>query len=263
MIETAQGQPILRLESVSKHFGGLIAVDNLSFEVFPGQIVGIIGPNGAGKTTVFNLISGISSATSGEVNFGGCQITSLKPYEIAKLGMARTFQEIHLFKGLTVLENVKAAGFKSTNYSLVEALSWIGRVRWQERELTEESLALLDRFGLTAYAGNRADDLPYGLQKRLEIVKALITHPRLILLDEPAAGLNTDETLELMELIQEIRDEFDLTILVIEHAMEVIGGVSDFVIVVNFGQKLAAGTWEEIHQNEQVICCYLGEESPC
>lgn len=263
MTDVAREQPILRLNKVSKHFGGLIAVNELSMEIYPGQIVGIIGPNGAGKTTVFNLISGISKATSGEVEFSGKVITHLNPFEIARAGMARTFQEIHLFKGMSVLENIKAAGFMSTNYSLFEAFLPLGRVKRQEKSLTERSLELLDRFGLREYLNHRADDLPYGFQKRLEIAKALITNPRLVLLDEPMAGLNTEETLELMQLIRKIRDEFNLTILVIEHAMEVIQEITDYIVVVNFGQKLADGTWEEIRQNEQVISCYLGEENPC
>lgn len=254
-----QERPILRLTDVSKSFGGLVAVNHLSFEVSDGMILGLIGPNGAGKTTVFNLISGISPPTSGSIEFRGEDITQWRSYRIAQAGLARTFQEIHLFKGLSVLENVKAAGYLRNYYSLGEALFWMGRVRKAEKELEERALALLDRFNLSKYAHAQAEELPYGMQKRLEIVKALITEPRVILLDEPAAGLNPDETLELMTLIKEMRTEYKLTILVIEHDMSVIQGVSDKVIVINFGQKLVEGCWEEINCHEEVIRCYLGE----
>ncbi len=251
---------ILRLKSVSKRFGGLTAVDNLSFDVCYGQILGLIGPNGAGKTTVFNLISGISPADSGKVEFMGEDITNLKSYMIAKRGISRTFQEIRLFKGLSVLDNVKVAGYMSSHYSLMEALFHIGRVSLEEQKLTERSVYLLNRFGLADFVYVQADDLPYGLQKRLEIVKALITNPRLVLLDEPAAGLNTEETLALMDLVKEIKSELNLTILIIEHTMELIQGITDHVIVMNFGQKIAEGTWDNICKNKEVVNCYLGEE---
>lgn len=254
----AHAEVILELDRVTKRFGGLVAVNELSFRVTRGQILGLIGPNGAGKTTVFNLISGISPATSGQVRLEGRVITGRAPHHIAGMGMKRTFQEIHLFKGLSVLDNVKAAAHLNTRYSLAEALVWLGRTGREERRVTAESLALLDRFGLAGFARTRADDIPYGYQKRLEVVKALITRPKVLLLDEPAAGLNTDETLELMGLIREAREQLGLTILIIEHAMEVIQGISDHVVCINFGTKLAEGVWDEVHTNEEVIRCYLG-----
>ncbi|MGE5506945.1 MAG: ABC transporter ATP-binding protein [Chitinophagales bacterium] len=256
--QSHEPEVMLELDRVSKRFGGLVAVNELSFQVRRGQVLGLIGPNGAGKTTVFNLISGISPATSGQVKLGGQVVTGRPPHQIAQLGLARTFQEIHLFKGLSVLDNVKAAAYRGTHYSLLEALTWLGRTGRQERQLTAEAMTLLGRFGLADFAKAQADDLPYGLQKRLEVVKALITHPKVLLLDEPAAGLNTDETFELLELIKEVRREFGLTVLVIEHAMEVIEGISDHVVCINFGTKLAEGNWDEVHTNEEVIRCYLG-----
>lgn len=254
----AQSGAMLELDRVSKRFGGLVAVNELSFAVERGQILGLIGPNGAGKTTVFNLISGISPATSGQIRLEGQVITGRPPHHISRMGMKRTFQEIHLFKGLSVLENVKAAAHLDTRYSLAEALAWAGRTGREERRITADAMALLERFGLAELAPARADDIPYGLQKRLEVVKALVSRPKVLLLDEPAAGLNTDETLELMELIREARREMDLTILIIEHAMEVIQGISDHVVCINFGTKLAEGDWDSVHTNEEVVRCYLG-----
>lgn len=253
-----QTDVVLELDRVSKRFGGLVAVNELTFQVKRGQVLGLIGPNGAGKTTVFNLISGISPATAGDIILDGQIVTGRPPHQIAKLGLKRTFQEIHLFRGLTVLENVKAAAHLETRYSLWEALAWAGRTGREERRIRERALALLESFGLAKFAKAQADDLPYGLQKRLEVVKALVTEPKVLLLDEPAAGLNTDETLELMELIRDVRRETGLTILIIEHAMEVIQGISDHVVVINFGTKLAEGDWHEVHTNEEVIRCYLG-----
>lgn len=254
----AKTDVILELDRVSKRFGGLVAVNELSFAVRRGQILGLIGPNGAGKTTVFNLISGISPATAGEVRLEGRVITGRPPHHISQMGMKRTFQEIHLFRGLSVLENVKAAAHLQTRYSLAEALAWAGRTGREERRITAESMALLERFGLAHVARAKAEDIPYGFQKRLEVAKALITRPKVLLLDEPAAGLNTQETLELMELIRTARQEMELTILIIEHAMEVIQGISDHVVCINFGTKLAEGDWDEVHTNEEVIRCYLG-----
>lgn len=255
---TDQVEVVLKVEHLCKHFGGLVAVDNLSFTVGDGQIVGIIGPNGAGKTTVFNLISGISEPTDGEIFLEGECITSQSSNQVAMLGMRRTFQEIHLFRGLTVLQNVKSAAYRQMNYSLFDALLWSKKLRSQERAVTDQAMELLERFGLAEAATEPADSLPYGMQKRLEIVKAIVSNPKLLLLDEPAAGLNTGETIELMYLIRKIRDEMDTTVLIIEHSMEVIEGICDHVIVMNFGTKLAEGSWDAVHTNEEVIRCYLG-----
>ncbi|MGI6567393.1 MAG: ABC transporter ATP-binding protein [Firmicutes bacterium] len=249
---------MLEVKDLSKQFGGLVAVDHMCFSVDPQQIVGIIGPNGAGKTTVFNLISGIIPPTSGKILLDGNCITSQSCHQVAMLGMRRTFQEIHLFRGLTVLQNVKSAAYRQMDYSLVDALLWSRRLRSEERAITELAMELLDRFDLAGTAHERADSLPYGMQKRLEIVKAIVSSPKVLLLDEPAAGLNPGETIELMELIHKIREEMDMTILIIEHSMEVIEGICDNVIVMNFGKKLAEGSWEEVQTNEEVIRCYLG-----
>jgi len=220
--------------------------------------MGIIGPNGAGKTTAFNLISGISAPTYGEIFLEDQRITGRPSHQVALLGMRRTFQEIHLFRGLTVLQNVKSAAYRQMTYSLLDALRWSRKMRIQEASVTDQAMDLLDRFGLAEFADETADSLPYGMQKRLEIVKAIITNPKVLLLDEPAAGLNTGETVDLMRLIRKIRDEMDMTILIIEHSMEVIEGICDHVLVMNFGTKLAEGPWERVHTNEEVIRCYLG-----
>ncbi|MGB4337831.1 MAG: ABC transporter ATP-binding protein [Bacillota bacterium] len=251
-------QVVLKVDNLCKRFGGLVAVDNLSFAVYKGQIMGIIGPNGAGKTTAFNLISGVSSPTCGDIFLCENRITGFPSHQVALLGLRRTFQEIHLFRGLTVLQNVKSAAFHQMDYSLADALAWSRRLRTQERDVTARSMELLERFGLAEMANEPADSLPYGMQKRLEIVKAIVTNPKVLLLDEPAAGLNPAETLELMELVRKLRDEMDMTILIIEHSMEVIEGICDHVVVMNFGTKLAEGSWEEVHTNEEVIRCYLG-----
>lgn len=255
---TAQAKVILKTDGLFKHFGGLVAVDNLSISVYAGQIVGIIGPNGAGKTTAFNLISGVSKPTGGEIFLEEQCITSYPSHQVALLGMRRTFQEIHLFRGLTVLQNVKSAAYRQMTYSFLDAITWSRKLRNQEQAITARAMDLLTRFGLAKFAMEPADSLPYGMQKRLEIVKAVVTYPKLLLLDEPAAGLNTQETLELMELICRIRNEMDMTVLIIEHSMEIIGGICDHVIVMNFGTKLAEGPWDEVHTNEEVIRCYLG-----
>ena len=255
---TAQTGVILRTEHLSKQCGGLIAVDSLSISIHAGQIVGIIGPNGAGKTTAFNLISGVTVPTGGEIFLEDQCITSYPSHQVALLGLRRTFQEIHLFRGLTVLQNVKSAAYRQMTYSLRDAIAWSKKLREQEQAVIDQAMTLLERFGLAEFAMEPADSLPYGMQKRLEIVKAVVTFPKLLLLDEPAAGLNTQETIELMELICKIRDEMDMTVLIIEHSMEIIGGICDHVIVMNFGTKLAEGSWDEVHTNEEVIRCYLG-----
>jgi branched-chain amino acid transport system ATP-binding protein len=255
---TTHTEVILKTDGLSKHFGGLIAVDNLSISVHAGQIVGLIGPNGAGKTTAFNLISGVTAPTGGEIFLRDHCITSHPSHQVALLGLRRTFQEIHLFRGLTVLQNVKSAAYRQMTYSLLDAITWSRKLRDQEQDVIAQAMALLERFGLAEFAMDPADSLPYGMQKRLEIVKAVVTNPTMLLLDEPAAGLNTQETIELMELICKIRDEMNMTILIIEHSMEIIGGICDHVIVMNFGTKLAEGSWDEVHKNEEVIRCYLG-----
>lgn len=249
---------ILEIRNLTKKFGGLAAVNDVSFNVPENGIVGLIGPNGAGKTTIFNLVTGVYSITSGSVLFNGTGIAGLPPYRIADLGITRTFQNIRLFKNLTVFENVLTACHMSAKYSLVESILRLPRFRREEKELYAKAESLLEIMGLTARRDLVANNLPYGMQRRLEIVRAMALDPKLILLDEPAAGMNPDETEQLMKLIGRLRDEFKITVLVIEHHMDLIMGICDRIIVLNFGIKLAEGTAHEVANDEKVIEAYLG-----
>lgn len=257
---------ILEIKNLTKKFGGLAAVNDVSFCVPENGIVGLIGPNGAGKTTIFNLVTGVYSITSGSVMFNGSSIGGLPPYKIADLGITRTFQNIRLFKNLTVFENVLTACHMSAKYNLVESILRLPRFRREEKELHAKAERLLEIMGLTERKDLIANNLPYGMQRRLEIVRAMALDPKLILLDEPAAGMNPDETEQLMKLIGRLRDEFKITVLVIEHHMDLIMGVCDRIIVLNFGIKLAEGTAHEVANDEKVIEAYLGtaeEASSC
>ncbi len=251
---------ILELKNLTKTFGGLTAVGNVDFEVPKDGISGLIGPNGAGKTTIFNLITGVYKVTDGKIIFKGQDITNQEPYKIAGSGITRTFQNIRLFKKLTVYENVLTACHANANYNLLESVLRTPKCRKQEKELEEKANNLLDIMGLHDRKDLIANNLPYGLQRRLEIARALALNPELLLLDEPAAGMNPDETVQLMTLIADIRPKFNLSVLIIDHHMDLIMGICEKIMVLNFGCKLAEGTPQEIQNNPKVVEAYLGVE---
>ncbi len=245
-------------EGVCKRFGGLQAVDNFSMDMDSGEIVGIIGPNGAGKTTVFNLITGMENPDSGKIYFERDYIVGKAPHEISKMGIARTFQNIRLLDYLTVLENIKIAYHRHITYNIIDASLRLPKYFSVEKEITEKSFEFLRVFGLEGAAFELASSLPYGKRRKLEIARALATEATLLLLDEPAAGLNPRETSELTDLIRKIRDDFRISILLIEHDMNLVMNLCERVIVLNFGKLIAQGTPEEVKNNNDVIEAYLG-----
>jgi branched-chain amino acid transport system ATP-binding protein len=252
-------RPLLDASQVTIRFGGLTAVSDFNLEVHPHQLVGLIGPNGAGKTTIFNMLTGVYKPTEGNIRVGGVSTHSLKPYQITRLGLARTFQNIRLFKEISVLDNVKIGAHIHYAYSGAAAVLQTERFHRDESDAEQSAMELLKLFELDGRADEAAKNLPYGDQRRLEIARALAAQPKLLLLDEPAAGLNTGETLRLMDKIHEIRDAFDVAVLLIEHNMELVMGICQRVFVLNFGKTIAVGTPEEIRSNDAVIEAYLGE----
>lgn len=255
---------MLRLNNVTMRFGGVVAVNDFNLNIEKGQIVGLIGPNGAGKTTVFNVITGVYKPTEGQVLFSINEeehsLVGKRPDEIAKLGICRTFQNIRLFKDLSVLDNVFIGNHLRIRSNVFSSILRTPNYVKEENEMIEKSLYLLERVGLVNEKDEKAYSLPYGKQRRLEIARALATEPRLLLLDEPAAGMNPQESRELMDFIQDIKDEFDLTIFLIEHHMEVVMGICENILVLDHGELIAQGTPEAIQNNQRVVEAYLGVE---
>ncbi|MEK6528657.1 MAG: ABC transporter ATP-binding protein [Nitrospirota bacterium] len=250
---------ILEVRALTKTFGGLKAVEEVSFRVSRGIILSIIGPNGAGKTTLFNCITGVFPLTGGQVLFDGKDITRKKPYEITKMRIARTFQNIRLFSNMTVMENVMVGLHTRSKEGLIAAIAKTKKFLKEEAEIKSKALEFLEFVGIDDYAGSLAGNLPYGDQRRLEVARALAAEPEILLLDEPAAGMNPQETGELMKLINRIK-EWGKTVILIEHDMKVVMGISDRIIVLDHGVKIAEGNPKEIQNNTDVITAYLGKE---
>lgn len=250
---------MLEVKGLSIAFGGLKAVDNFSIVIEKGQLYGLIGPNGAGKTTVFNLLTGVYKPDTGTILLDGLNITGRNTIEINKDGIARTFQNIRLFKELSVLDNVKSALHHHYPYSTIEGILRLPRYYKMEHAMDERAMELLRVFGLEGERDYKASNLPYGKQRKLEIARALATEPKLLLLDEPAAGMNPNETAELMETIRFVQKEFGMTILLIEHDMKLVSGICERLTVLNFGQILAEGATSDVLHDKQVVAAYLGE----
>ena len=250
---------LLEVNALGISFGGLKAVDQFHISIEKKDLYGLIGPNGAGKTTVFNLLTGVYQPNTGEILLSGENIVGSSCIEINKKGIARTFQNIRLFDKLTVLDNVKAGFFQENSYSFIEGIFRLPRYFQKEKEMSDRALDLLSVFHLEEHALDLAGNLPYGKQRKLEIARALATNPSLLLLDEPAAGMNPNETEELMDTIRLVRDRFDMTILLIEHDMKLVSGICDRLTVLNFGQVLTEGKTQEVLHDEKVIKAYLGE----
>lgn len=250
---------LLEVKNLGIVFGGLHAVENFNLSLEKGSLYGLIGPNGAGKTTVFNLLTGVYKPTTGSFSLDGKKLTGKPPVEISKAGIARTFQNIRLFKNLSVIDNVKLGLHNQMKYSTLEGILRLPRFFTTEKKMNEKAMELLKVFGLENEASTLADNLPYGKQRKLEIARALATNPKLLLLDEPAAGMNPSETQELMDTIRFVRDRFNMTILLIEHDMKLVSGICEEVTVLNFGQELAKGKTSVVLNDPEVIKAYLGD----
>jgi branched-chain amino acid transport system ATP-binding protein len=257
---TAAHAPLLEISNLSVRFGGLTALSNFNFSLAPGELIGLIGPNGAGKTTTFNVVTGVYAPSSGAVRLGGIQLAGRKPFRTNRLGVARTFQNIRLFGGLSVLDNVIVAFGQSLRHGFAEVVLRTPRSTRQERQCEEHAMDLLKTFALDDRADAPASSLAYGQQRRLEIARALATGPKILLLDEPAAGMNPQEKRELMDLIRFIRDRFSLGIWLIEHDMQLVMGICERITVLDHGETIAVGTPREVQNNQKVIDAYLGVE---
>lgn len=257
-------EPILEVKNLTKNFGGLCAVSNVSMTINQGELIGLIGPNGAGKTTLFNLLTGVYEPSSGliELNEDGqkIQLGGLKPYKITSYGISRTFQNIRLFKAMTVLENVKVAMHKNVRYGTIAAILRLPSYYSEEKWIEEKACELLREVGLYSKRNEMATNLPYGEQRRLEIARALAIQPKILFLDEPAAGMNPQETADLTKLIHHIREKYKLTVILIEHDMSLVMNICERIYVLDYGKMIANGSPEEIKNNEFVIKAYLGEE---
>lgn len=249
---------LLEVKNLGISFGGLRAVNAFNIEIEKGQLYGLIGPNGAGKTTIFNLLTGVYQPDEGSIILDGVNVTGKRTIDICKAGIARTFQNIRLFGDMTVLDNVKVGLHNHHPYSTLEGILRLPRYFKVEKEMNEKAMELLNVFGLEDYANYKAENLPYGQQRKLEIARAMATAPKLLLLDEPAAGMNPNETKELMDTIQFVRDHFDMTILLIEHDMKLVSGICEKLTVLNFGEVLAQGKTQDVLNNPEVITAYLG-----
>ena len=255
----SEATPMLEIKNLAIQFGGLKAVDNLNLTIKNNQLYGLIGPNGAGKTTVFNMLTGVYKPTAGTIYLDGENITGKSPAQINRHGIARTFQNIRLFKNMSVLDNVKVGLHNQKKYTAIEGVLRLPRYFKEEKEMDEKALELLKVFELDGEKDTLSSNLPYGKQRKLEIARALATNPKLLLLDEPAAGMNPNETAELMDNIRFIIERFDMTVLLIEHDMKLVSGICEEVTVLNFGQELAQGITTNVLNDPKVITAYLGE----
>jgi branched-chain amino acid transport system ATP-binding protein len=252
--------PLLQIDGITLFFGGLRAVHEFGMEIEPGQVRGLIGPNGAGKTTVFNIITGMYKPTKGSILFEGRSIVGLPEHEIASLGIGRTFQNMRLWRHMTVLEHVKLAQYSRIEYGLLGAFLGTPKRHRQEAEFKDKAYALLELMGVARFADQKITGLPYGVQRRVEIARAMALQPKLLLLDEPTAGMNTEELAEMIQIVRKIKNEFNLAILLIEHRMKFIMDLCDRIQTLDFGEVIAEGTPEEIRNNPRVIDAYLGKE---
>jgi branched-chain amino acid transport system ATP-binding protein len=253
--------PLLEVRHLTQHFGGLCAVSEFDLTLTGGELYGIIGPNGAGKTTIFNLLSGFYQPTRGEIVFNGTCTAGLKPHQVTRLGMGRTFQNIRLWPAMSVLDNLRIAQHYQLKYGLMDTFLRTRRFARREKAILDFAMEILESLSLSRFAGDYPGNLPYGLQRRVEIARALTLKPKLILLDEPAAGLNSSDIQGLIDLIRSIHEKFDVTLLLIEHQMKVVMNLCRRIKVVDFGATIAEGTPEEIRSNPAVIKAYLGDET--